>query len=453
MEEVIRTRFTQEKLPLDNPHKGCCTFQHFNGDELFPGEFWDESGPLDFKKHARNRPLKGHVDGYLPSTVSYCRWFWRDFEPEEAVYDFSMIDKSLEAAHKSGQTLAVRLMPFGSTKQPPLPGWYVKKYPCESSPRKSTEIVVPKYDSEAYLDRWGGVLAEFARRYDSDPRLESFDIAYIGPWGEGDGDCSLLQSAKFADLYARLFKNTPLLSLIGGDQFSANLAKGTGWRCDCFGDLKQFGSETVRLESSYCHMYDCYPKQIALSNAGEAWKKAPVHFETCWVPAFWRRHGFDLDFTIQQGLKYHGTYFMPKYTRLPDDYIERLADFCHKLGYIFTFRHSLVSRQAPHGSAIRFEAWIENTGVAPIYRKYDFSVRFRQDDREEIVVLDGVDIRNWLPGDAWIAREIKIPSWTRKGLCEIAAGLTGKDKKVKVLFDAHERFRDGWLDLGFFEIL
>ena len=29
-----------------NPHKGCTTFQRFNGDPLFDGKHWSESGEL-----------------------------------------------------------------------------------------------------------------------------------------------------------------------------------------------------------------------------------------------------------------------------------------------------------------------------------------------------------------------------------------------------------------------
>ena len=33
---------------LLNPHKGCATFQRFNGDPLFEGVRWSEEGPTEF---------------------------------------------------------------------------------------------------------------------------------------------------------------------------------------------------------------------------------------------------------------------------------------------------------------------------------------------------------------------------------------------------------------------
>ena len=34
---------------LNNPHKGTATFQHFNGDPLYPGWKWSEEGPHEFE--------------------------------------------------------------------------------------------------------------------------------------------------------------------------------------------------------------------------------------------------------------------------------------------------------------------------------------------------------------------------------------------------------------------
>src|ERR1035437_6725749 len=57
-----------------NPHKGIATFQHFNGDPLFKEDFWTEQGPVAFEMKKKKPEF---VKGYSPSTVSYCRWYWR----------------------------------------------------------------------------------------------------------------------------------------------------------------------------------------------------------------------------------------------------------------------------------------------------------------------------------------------------------------------------------------
>ena len=40
-----------------------------------------------------------------------------------------MIDESLRVCQERGQTLAVRLMAYGSFRQPQVPDWYADRYP------------------------------------------------------------------------------------------------------------------------------------------------------------------------------------------------------------------------------------------------------------------------------------------------------------------------------------
>ena len=456
MEQFIKLRPTPTDAYLANPHKGCCTFQHFNGDKLFPDTFWSEEGPTTFpqpkkslsgsstKKQWKNRP----VDGYLPTTVAYCRWFWALLEPEEGVYDFSIIEKAMETATKRGQTLAVRLMAFGAQTQPQVPEWYIDKYGCEVKMYKSAKQIAPLHDSEDYFNKWGGCIKAFAEKYDADPRLETIDVAYIGPWGEGDGKCSKEQCAKFANLWNDSFKETPRLSLLGNVQMAENIKLGSGWRCDCFGDLKVPGSSEVLCHESWNHMYDAYPMEICTANAQNSWQTSPVHFESCWVPMHWYNEGYDIDFIIEQGLKFHGSYFMPKYTRLPEPWMDKLSAFCRKLGYRYIYRQSNVNSSISPGKAFHFDSWIENVGIAPIYRKYDFAMRFKQNDREEIVIFNEIDIRTWLPGDVWLNKDIVAPEWLKPGICDLSVGLIGTDKISKIKFAIKEQYSDRWVPIG-----
>ena len=124
-----RIRPKERPQPLLNPHKGCATFQRFNGDPLYEGLQWSESGPTEFpaRKHA------GVTPGYLPCTVAYCRWFWDLLEPREGVRDWRMVESALTTAEERGQTLQVRLMPHGSHAQPTLPAWYRERYPTHEA--------------------------------------------------------------------------------------------------------------------------------------------------------------------------------------------------------------------------------------------------------------------------------------------------------------------------------
>ena len=456
----IRPRYSDRQL--GNPHKGCCTFQRFQGDPLNQGTLWSEEGPVTFSPPldaAARRIIdwgrwEGVVRGYLPSTVAYCRWFWALFEPREGEYDFTVVEQALQAARARGQTLAVRLMAYGSSRQPQIPEWYASRYPVEVKQPKSDQQTLPVHDAPEYLARWGGLIREFGRRFDG--RLESIDIAYIGPWGEGAGACSAEQCERFAALWREAFPRTPLLALIDHRQMEPGFrVAASGWRCDCFGDvgIRHYeGALSVPRTECFNHHFDSYPRRVATAGAQEAWKTGPVHLETCGVPMDWYRRGHDLDFILQQGLKFHATYFMPKSCALPEPWLERLAAFCRQLGYRFAFRQAVLPRSVARGGPLPMQVWIENVGVAPIYHRYTLAFRFRQDDRELITTLPDIDIRSWLPGDVWFERDVPVPDGLRPGWVGLSVGLVDAQNQAQVRFAAEETYLDRWLDLSGFEL-
>jgi hypothetical protein len=442
-----KSRPKELKTPLlSNPGKGCATFQRFNGDPLNSGESWSEEGPLAFSP--ADRLVAEH---YLPSTVAYCRWFWEKFEPEEGKFDWSMVEGSLKTARERGQTLQVRFMAHGSTGQPQLPAWYQRKYavrPCSNIDEKYLE---PNYDGPEYLDAWGRVITEFGKRYDGHPDIETVDTAILGPWGEGAGEASDKQIDAFLNLYTKAHTKTPVMVDCAGYQFRSGINHGTGWRFNCYGDLRRKGNEFVPNHLAWNHMYDFYPMALTKAGAQDAWKKKPVTLETCAVPLTWFRTWFteagDLEFVLQQGLKYHCSVFMPKSNPIPDEYMKPLAEFCDRLGYRFVLRQARWQISAKRGKSFECEMWIENTGVAPVYREYKLAVKIKCAGGEHIHVLKA-DARKWLPGDAWIEDKAKVPNDFAKGDAMLYAGLVHPQTlKPAVRFANEGTEADGWMPL------
>ncbi|MBA2481514.1 MAG: DUF4832 domain-containing protein [Planctomycetes bacterium] len=448
MTEVIRRfRPTESHGYLANPHRGCCTFQRFNGDALFPGTSWSEEGPTAFPA-----ATQGVADGYLPTTVAYCRWFWSLMEPERGRFDFSMIERALAVCAQRGQTLAVRLMSFGSTRQPQVPEWYAESNPMETVERNGQPIRLPVHDAPGYLEHWGGFVQEFARRFDGNPLLESIDIACVGPWGEGDGVCSPERRARFSALWRSAFHVTPRLAQLVDGCIEHDRDTGAGWRHDCFGDLSAGGSSEVLKHESFNSTFMDFPRLVQ-GPIKDLWKHAPVHFETCYVPMYWHQQNYDIDFILAQGLKLHGTYFMPKSTALPGVWLDKLTDFCARLGYRYVLRQAVYPTRIARGATFAFSAWVDNVGVAPIYRRYDLVLRLRQHDREAVIVLDQDDVRTWLPGDTWIERTLQLPHELAAGPVKLAIGLvTPGTRDARISFAVKEVYSDRWVDVGGCEV-
>ncbi|HUW55633.1 MAG TPA: DUF4832 domain-containing protein [Planctomycetota bacterium] len=436
---------------LPNPHKGCATFQRFNGDALFDGTHWSESGPTEFppRKH------EGVTPGYLPCTVAYCRWFWDLFEPEQGKYDWSMVEKALATARERGQTLQVRLMPHGSSRQPKVPQWYRDRYPTQEkmTHKAPPPTNVPIYDSPEYIDKWGAVVTEFGRRFDGHPQLESVDVSFIGPWGEGAGECSEDAIDTITQIYVDAHAKTPLMTMISGYKMEAGVKAGMGWRLDCFGDLGIFDNPNLPKEKWWMHHFDCYPKEVCVCGAQDAWKNGPITFESCGVPMHWYEKGFDLDFILQQGYKFHGTVFMPKSAKIPDEYIEPLTAFCDRIGYRYVLRQVHWDARPEQGGSFGYTAWVENVGVAPLYHRYDFALRLTQGNRTH-VHRSPADVKTWLPGDVWLEETVELPETFGAGSVMLHAALVSPETGEPGVRLANEGAdADGWLPLDTIEIM
>jgi len=433
---------------LLNPHKGCATFQHFNGDPLYPGTTWSETGPTEFP--ARTSP--DVTPGYLPTTVAYCRWFWAQFAPAPNRLDWSMVEGALQTARERGQTLQVRLMPHGSHGQPQLPQWYQDRYPTVPGAQKTRPYIAAVYDGPEFIEQWGNVIRDFGRRFDGHPDLESVDMSYIGPWGEGAGECSKEAVDTITAVYKEAHPRTPRVAMISGYKMLAGVRSGAGWRCDCLGDLGFWLTPGLPPELSWNHHYECYPKEVCLCGAQEAWKQAPVVFEACGVPMSWYKKGFDVHFILQQGLKFHGSVLMPKSAALPEEWMDLLAKFCNDLGYRFVFRQFISEGSIAAGAALDFQVWVENVGVAPIYRGYPFAIRLTQGGRE-FLYRSLADIRTWFPGDVWLQESFPLPDFIRPGEVTLHAGIVHPDTgKPKVRFAVEETDAEGWVPLGTIQV-
>jgi hypothetical protein len=440
----VKVRPKELTSPLLNPHKGCATFQRFNGDPAKPPHQWSADGPTAFP------PRQYDVaPGYLPTTVSYCRWFWSVFEPEEGRYDWSAIDGALETARERGQTVQVGLMPHGGAGQCDVPQWYRDKYKTVErvTHGKGKPCNCPIYDSPEFIESWGRTVTEFGRRYDGHVDLESVDMSFIGPWGEGAGECSHEGINQMVAVYKAAFRKTPVLALIEGYKMTAGVRAGMGWRADCFGDLGIWEHPKLPREKWWMHHYDCYPQAVTSCGAAEVWRHAPVTFETCSVPMTWYEKGFDLEFILQQGLKFHASVFMPKSATLPEPWLTRLERFCNDLGYRFVLRQFAFDSRAKRGTSFEWSAWIENVGVAPIYRRYAFAVRLTQGKRNQ-VSLSSDDIRTWLPGDVCPNGTIELPGEFEKGPVMLHVAFVDAEAGVpKVRFASEGADPDGWLPL------
>lgn len=432
---------------LTNPGIGFMTFQRFNGDALNEGVRWTEGFPIAYQEFKGSLKNKDHPD----TSIAYFRIYWRYIEPERGKYAWDQFDKALKTAHARGQTLMIRIAPYGSSGTPKddVPDWYRQMMGDETG-----KLPVQKWRTDPedprYAKAFGDMIRAFGKRYDGHPDLESVDLSIVGAWGEGEGSERLTQGTREAlvDAYLESFEQTPLVMLLTDRKTNTYglSRKPVGWRVDCLGDMGGFNP-------NWNHMLDYYPQAIINFGMEDAWKRAPVSLEVCWVMQTWKDKGWDVDYIIDQSLKWHISSFNAKSSPVPIEWTPNVNRWLNRMGYRLVLRKFTYPDAVKPQGKLEFTSWWENKGVAPSYRKWPLAIRLKGASRTDVFET-GADIRKWLPGDALYDGSVYVPADMPAGEYEIAVALLDpQTRQPKVKLAIAGRDADGWYPLGMVKVI
>src|SRR5205823_2474585 len=137
-------------------------------------------------------------------------WFWDTIEPKPHQFRWEILETALAEAHRHGQALAMRLMPYDPKH--PLPEWY-RNSGAKRANAADAKMWEPDFSDALYLKFWGELVAEAGRRFNGHPDLDSVDISSVGYWGEGWSDYmpAFPVQKKLIDIWFDAFPATPLL--------------------------------------------------------------------------------------------------------------------------------------------------------------------------------------------------------------------------------------------------
>ena len=199
---------------------------------------------------------------------------------------------------------------------------------------------------------------------------------------------------RIADAYLGAFRKTPLLMLIGGGDWLTYAAQhGAGWRADCLGDMGGFSK-------TWNHMRNAYPQMSQQKAVADAWKTAPVAWESCWEMRKWVREGWSLRYIFDYALALHGSYLNNKSAPLPpgEDTRREIERFLRRLGYRLVLRQLAHPAAARSGQELTLSMKWQNIGSAPCYRPYRLAWRLIGPRGEKSVVVGKVTVNRWMPG-------------------------------------------------------
>lgn len=377
------------------------------------------------------------------SKVYYCGVQWKDMEPVKGEYHWEVLEKKLNYAKSLGCTAVVRCSPYALSEEEDIPTWFRREHTHEP------EFPFWRVDpiTTPYVEYWAEFIKAFASYFDGHPVISSVDMAIVGAWGEGGGTEFLEEEAIrcITDAYIDNFKITPLQALLH-DPKSLKIMQerneNIGFRVDCLGDMGGFhGNE-------WSHMLDFYPQNIQNFNMGEAWKRAPVVFEACWHMNDWYRQGWDIDYIIEESLKWHISSYNSKASTVPYEWKDSVKKWLLKMGYRFEIRKFTYEATIKRGQLLPVSILLANVGVAPIYQKYPLVIRLRNEESVCSFPIQA-DIREWLPDmDILIKDDIVIPYELLSGNYIIELGIETSVKEIGNIAFAIEGEKDGYYPMG-----
>jgi len=416
-----------------------------------------------------------NLPSWIPSTVHYARWGWRELEPQPGKIDYAFLDGVLKESREAGQTLAFRVMCCSSSpRQPYHPQWLTDIGGKVVTTRYGTgpELEVPVLDDPQVLAANLDFIDRLGVRYDGHPDIDHLDLGTVGWWGEWHMSQStnapmpmLETQRKIVDAYLAAFKKTPLVMLIGGgDMLKHAVENGAGWRADCLGDMGGFSK-------NWCHMRMAYPKMLPAADAVDAWKTAPVAWETCWDMRKWADEGWPLRFIFNYALALHGSVINNKSAPLPEGQNIRpeVERFLRRLGYRLVLKELSHPSNAQPGAKIQLAMKWQNVGSAPCYKPYRVAYRLSNDQGYGKVFVGTVAVNKWLPGSIELFTEeffkepkdlppgdvhavadtLSLPDDLLPGTYTLSLGVIGQDDtKPVVQLGIKGRSEDGWYPLS-----
>lgn len=422
--------------PLTNPGIGVASFHQGYGEKL------------------------GLAD-YPDTGFEYERFYWRELEPVEGQYNFALVDDAFKyaAAHRPAMNVGLRFMALAEPESgPQIPDWLIKKG-VKGTWTPDHKTFAPDLDDPLFIEYSQRLLNAFGKRYDGNENLAFVDIGMVGAWGEWHNSnfptlkpllerYTTAQLDRYVAMHFSAFPVTPKIMLMSGGQSLANaVARGAGWRADCWGDLRVFSD-------TWNHMHDDYPQrllaaQTSFSGFNDAWKKAPVSLEMCsYMPEWKKTYHYTRDEVqgiFDWAVKQHASTINLKSRAVPSEYRPIVDDALTKLGY--RFRLASLSHESvwQNGQSLALTSTWYNDGIAPIYLPYMLSFRIIN-DANKVIAQGNVpeDIRRWLPGKHLLNYQLPMPGALPEGMYHLEVAIVDKSGMARINFANEGKQSSGW---------
>jgi hypothetical protein len=366
----------------------------------------------------------------FPETVGYIRVDWRDLNPAEGVYDWSLIETLRQQMLAVGGQISFRVR----TSRPPpwgegnvSPQWLLDQGVQVFYGSGGSE---PVYSDCTFLDAHARFIDAMRQKYDGDPDVAFIDIGSYGYYAEWNSDQYDLSPGsldwharrRILDMYLGGQATRPCVQPDGqviqvsysytGFQHTQLIMPYTPW----FQDSTLYALERrqdvgVRHDALGSEGHQRYYRQQIGSLVQQIWTRVPIIFELDSEAYTPEALASARDFAREM----HASFVHDNLSDQGDDgLIEQLLE---NVGYRLVLREMTYTSELAAGETLSFRMVWENTGVAPPYVTYPL-VLVLTDAQGAVQFSHPIeaDIRTWLPGNQIVLEGgVPIPPDLRAG--------------------------------------
>lgn len=413
-------------------------------------------------------------DNYERNTLS-----WRALEPTKDHYDFTPIDRLVEAAAAQGRRFSFRvicLVPDFGDFPIAVPDYLRAEMPLgfEYTDNRGIDVYVPDWNDSDFVERATKLIRELGKRYDADPRIAFIDIGFLGTFAEwyyfglyphgvvrpaGCGGfpetvpkylCEPLyedtkgQSVSGAraptfstkkaiiDAHVAAFPRTRKVMMIADREalvYAFELSDQIGWRNDGLGNINF--ERMVAFFEQVPGDNDSRKSPEELEQERKLALLLPERWKTALVVAEYNdanRADGTLQRATDQIRRYHVSLVANNWGN--DDVTEEEKQTIVGNGRLAGYRFRLVSVELPmplpRGRRIDLDFEWANEGIAPAYEAY--SAKLVAKDSLDRIVLEiplAVDFRSMLPGTLRSHETFSLPPTTPSGTYRLFIEVAG----------------------------
>ncbi|MBS1507244.1 MAG: DUF4832 domain-containing protein [Bacteroidetes bacterium] len=347
-----------------------------------------------------------------PSKDSYQRYYWRDLEPGEGQYDFSIVLRDMNKAITEGRKFSfrIRMMSGYEDNQVYMPSWLKGHDRCkagcgwwtDTDTSNEGKTFIPDWNDPFIISKAEALLVELNKNVTS---IGWIDIGMYGQYGEwalsGEVDYSnapanifpatLETKKKYIDMHINAFPGRQFVIDIVRQNIDAIVyaidrtpARPVGLRLDCLGDGSFFNQWTDHLSD--------------WNKIRDAWKKAPFISEFCPFEASTEQRGMSI--AIDQIKEYHislvgngnvgknSLAVDQRWLALPEADKNAMLTIAKISGYRYGITSGSISLGNDNTLAITTN-WV-NQGNAPLYEPYQVEIHLQQGTESKSVYKSSI---------------------------------------------------------------